>query len=216
MPLPLSPCPPSSPLCQAGVASGPQALGLLRAAGMPTLAPLSSLCLSLIALAAGAELHLPELRRLRRQASHLQLAILPAGRVRGACGRQAQAMPCSWYPALRLLRCTRNLQVACVTAGVAVFSWVLVYAWCVCCALLGAALAAHHAGGQPGAAPRPAKQRLLLQPRRAPPRCAPRPAAVWCCCPRTSRLSASWSTMTPPRCARWSPRWPSRAPRPLR
>ncbi|KAL4419768.1 hypothetical protein ABPG75_006866 [Micractinium tetrahymenae] len=69
----------------AGVASGPQALGLLRAAGMPALAPLSSLCLSLIALAAGAELHLPELRRLRRQ-------------------------------------------VACVTAGVAVVSWLLVYA----------------------------------------------------------------------------------------
>ncbi|PSC70125.1 monovalent Cation:Proton antiporter-1 family [Micractinium conductrix] len=69
----------------AGIASGPQALGLLSAAGMPALAPLSALCLSLIALAAGAELHLPELRRLRRQ-------------------------------------------VLCVTAGIAAFSWVLVYA----------------------------------------------------------------------------------------
>lgn len=54
-------------LCQAGVASGPHALGLLSARSASTLAPLVHACLSLIALAAGAELHLPELRRLRRQ-----------------------------------------------------------------------------------------------------------------------------------------------------
>ena len=52
---------------QAGVASGPQALGLLGPLGLQSLAPVQHLCLSLIALSAGAELHLPELRRLRKQ-----------------------------------------------------------------------------------------------------------------------------------------------------
>ncbi|KAL4856974.1 hypothetical protein ACK3TF_002671 [Chlorella vulgaris] len=68
----------------AGVASGPQALGLLSPAGLLGVAPVQHLCLSLIALSAGAELHLPELRRLRKQ-------------------------------------------VACITAGVSLCSWLLVY-----------------------------------------------------------------------------------------
>lgn len=42
-------------------------LGVLRTAGVASLAPLMRTCLSLIALAAGAELHLPELHRLRKQ-----------------------------------------------------------------------------------------------------------------------------------------------------
>lgn len=57
---------PSFPV-QAGVASGPQGLNLLSPAAVAALAPVVHACLSLIALAAGAELHLPELRRLRRQ-----------------------------------------------------------------------------------------------------------------------------------------------------
>ena len=66
--------PPHPPLTlsvqlQAGVASGPQALAFVSTGGLQNLAPLERLCLSLIALAAGAELHLPELRRLRKQAS---------------------------------------------------------------------------------------------------------------------------------------------------
>lgn len=136
---------PSPPPPQAGVASGPQALGLLRVAGMPALAPLSSLCLSLIALAAGAELHLPELRRLRRQASRAPRRCRPApcacqAHVAGlACARakalhalvQAARLPGSPLPpALLLPLLHMRLQVACVSAGVAVFSWVLVYAWC--------------------------------------------------------------------------------------
>ena len=52
---------------QAGVASGPYVLGLLSAASVASLSPLMHACLSLIALAAGAELHLPELQRLRKQ-----------------------------------------------------------------------------------------------------------------------------------------------------
>lgn len=68
----------------AGVASGPQALGLLGPLGLQSLAPVQHLCLSLIALSAGAELHLPELRRLRKQ-------------------------------------------VACITAGISLCSWLLVY-----------------------------------------------------------------------------------------
>lgn len=52
---------------QAGVASGPYGLGLLSAASIASLSPLMHACLSLIALAAGAELHLPELQRLRKQ-----------------------------------------------------------------------------------------------------------------------------------------------------
>lgn len=51
------------------MASGPQALALVSTGGLQSLAPVERLCLSLIALAAGAELHLPELRRLRKQAS---------------------------------------------------------------------------------------------------------------------------------------------------
>lgn len=51
------------------MASGPYALGLLSAAGVASLSPLMRACLSLIALAAGAELHLPDLQRLRTQAS---------------------------------------------------------------------------------------------------------------------------------------------------
>lgn len=69
----------------AGVASGPQALGLLSSGGMQSLGSIEQLCLSFIALAAGAELHLPELRRLRKQ-------------------------------------------VACLTVGISLTSWVLVYA----------------------------------------------------------------------------------------
>lgn len=69
------------------MASGPHATGLLTSGVVAALAPAVRACLSLIALAAGAELHLPELRRLRRQ-------------------------------------------VACLTAAIALCSWVLVYAWC--------------------------------------------------------------------------------------
>lgn len=117
---------------QAGIASGPQALGLLSAAGMPALAPLSALCLSLIALAAGAELHLPELRRLRRQVRNQgsegllakrALLAVPLAMLRlGARGTPLPSL-------LHLLGCP--LQVLCVTAGIAAFSWVLVYAWWV-------------------------------------------------------------------------------------
>lgn len=51
----------------AGVASGPQALGLLNAESLSALKMVDHGCLSLIALAAGAELQLTELRKLRRQ-----------------------------------------------------------------------------------------------------------------------------------------------------
>lgn len=59
----------------AGVASGPYGLGLLSGAGVASLSPLVHACLSLIALAAGAELHLPELQRLRKQVACLTGAI---------------------------------------------------------------------------------------------------------------------------------------------
>jgi hypothetical protein len=52
---------------QVGIASGPQALGLLSPVGLQGLLAVQHLCLSVIALSAGAELHLPELRRLRKQ-----------------------------------------------------------------------------------------------------------------------------------------------------
>ena len=67
-------CPPPAlppSICQAGVASGPYGLGLLSGAGVASLSPLVHACLSLIALAAGAELHLPELQRLRKQVQEL-------------------------------------------------------------------------------------------------------------------------------------------------
>lgn len=56
----------------AGVASGPYALGALSAEGLEVLSPVDRLSLSLIALAAGAELQVAELRKIKRQvrASH--------------------------------------------------------------------------------------------------------------------------------------------------
>jgi hypothetical protein len=57
------------------VATGPQALGLLTPASLARLGPVQHLCLSLIALSAGAELHLPELRRLHKQVACLTAAI---------------------------------------------------------------------------------------------------------------------------------------------
>lgn len=102
----LSPLPP-----QAGVASGPQITGLLSTGGMATLAPVMRACLSLIALAAGAELHLPELRRLRRQASRgvrmpssgLRLMLLGVAcaciRSRGGCVMHAGVWPEPGCPA---------------------------------------------------------------------------------------------------------------------
>jgi hypothetical protein len=104
-------------------------------------APVQHLCLSLIALSAGAELHLPELRRLRKQVgvageqqglpqtldnlasawqALMQLACLPA---------KQRVLGCAWHPAFT---CFNHplwvcLQVACITAGVSLCSWLLVY-----------------------------------------------------------------------------------------
>ena len=60
----------------AGVVSGPAGLGAISAEGLAALRPVDHTCLSLIALAAGAELQLAELRKIRRQvcaARHLYL-----------------------------------------------------------------------------------------------------------------------------------------------
>ena len=51
----------------AGVASGPHGWGVLTGAKLVDLALVDHICLGLIALAAGAELQLAELRRLQRQ-----------------------------------------------------------------------------------------------------------------------------------------------------
>lgn len=64
----------------AGAATGPEALGLLNSDALAALTTVDHVCLSLIALAAGAELQLGELRKLRRQVgAGLGAAILPAG-----------------------------------------------------------------------------------------------------------------------------------------
>eukprot|EP00887_Chlorella_sp_A99_P000089 scaffold16.g89.t1 len=59
----------------AGAASGPHALGLLSGDGLASLTTVDHVCLSLIALAAGAELQLSELRKIRRQVTLLTLSI---------------------------------------------------------------------------------------------------------------------------------------------
>ena len=51
----------------AGVVSGPAGLGVVGPEGLAALRPVDHTCLSLIALAAGAELQLAELRKIRRQ-----------------------------------------------------------------------------------------------------------------------------------------------------
>lgn len=51
----------------AGVISGPDVLGLLSSDGLGNLRTINHLCLSIIALAAGAELQISELRRIKHQ-----------------------------------------------------------------------------------------------------------------------------------------------------
>jgi len=51
----------------AGIAAGPHGAGLLSAGLLARMAPVEAACLAAIALAAGAELHLSELQRTRRQ-----------------------------------------------------------------------------------------------------------------------------------------------------
>lgn len=53
----------------AGMAVGPAGLGLISARLLARLVPVEAACLAAIALAAGAELHLAELQRTRRQVS---------------------------------------------------------------------------------------------------------------------------------------------------
>lgn len=59
----------------AGVLSGPSCLGLLDASELAVLQTIEHACLSLIALAAGAELQLAELRHIRAQVIYLTLSI---------------------------------------------------------------------------------------------------------------------------------------------
>ncbi|GAB4816047.1 hypothetical protein N2152v2_003093 [Parachlorella kessleri] len=59
----------------AGVVSGPAGLGAVSAEGLAALRPVDHTCLSLIALAAGAELQLAELRKIRRQVTWITLGI---------------------------------------------------------------------------------------------------------------------------------------------
>jgi NhaP-type Na+/H+ or K+/H+ antiporter len=52
-----------------GIICGPYALGLLTSEAVTDLNIVEGACLSIIGLAAGAELHLPELHRSRKQVS---------------------------------------------------------------------------------------------------------------------------------------------------
>ena len=63
----------------AGIVTGPQVLGLITQSSLDTISLLERMCLSLIALAAGAELHLAELRKTKHQARGCPKPKRPAG-----------------------------------------------------------------------------------------------------------------------------------------
>jgi Kef-type K+ transport system membrane component KefB len=63
----------------AGIAAGPAGSGLVSARLLAALAPVEAACLGAIAFAAGAELHLSELQRTRRQVTS-QLTLITMGR----------------------------------------------------------------------------------------------------------------------------------------
>lgn len=99
----------------AGVASGPHGWGVLTGDKLGDLALVDHICLGLIALAAGAELQLAELRRLRRQVRRGQ-----GGRRRGCTSwqRRPPQPPAALSP---------SPQVTWLTVGVSVCSWLAVF-----------------------------------------------------------------------------------------
>ena len=106
----------------AGIASGPAVMGALSAETLAALGPVDKLCLSLIALAAGAELQLAELRKIKRQVRRLGPAAAQA---------QQHALPRS-RRAKHILHFTSGppelpLQVTWITLGIAACTWVLVF-----------------------------------------------------------------------------------------
>lgn len=76
----------------AGAATGPEALGLLSAQALEALTTVDHVCLSLIALAAGAELQLGELRRLGRQVGREGGGLRHGGRERATLQSRAIAL----------------------------------------------------------------------------------------------------------------------------
>lgn len=94
----------------AGVASGPTGLGLITSAGLGSLRLVDHVCLSLIALAAGAELQMAELRKIKRQVCGLYSSKLA---LKAACGAGATCVPLLHWAALPCRCCTPGRAALC-------------------------------------------------------------------------------------------------------
>lgn len=84
----------------AGIAAGPAGFGLISARLLARLAPVEAACLGAIALAAGAELHLSELQRTRRQVGLHCTNPFPLHHQRTAVGLRAEHAKCVFQPGL--------------------------------------------------------------------------------------------------------------------
>lgn len=116
----------------AGIATGPAGFSLISAPLLSRLAPVEAACLGAIALAAGAELHLSELQRTRRQVG-CGFYLSNPHRWHITCGLCAAqtVMHVSVLAMLLVVRVWQHgassvRQVLCITAAVALASWLAV------------------------------------------------------------------------------------------
>lgn len=79
-----------------GIVCGPYLLGILSKESVTDLNIVEGACLSIIGLAAGAELHLPELSRAKKQVGGLLLSVAVCGRRAAQRWRHRRPMP--WRP----------------------------------------------------------------------------------------------------------------------